>query len=157
MRIGEAAAASGVNAKKLRHYESIGLLASVGRDASDYRSYTSADVHRLRFIRRARDLGFSFEQIRELLTLWSDRERSSADVKSIALTHIAELETRIAEMLEMAHTLHDLAEACHGDERPECPILQRLEGARSGEKLGVPRMPIAPGVKEKRRRKAAPL
>jgi Cu(I)-responsive transcriptional regulator len=128
MRIGQAAAASGVSAKMIRHYESIELVPSADRLSSNYRLYTSTDVHRFRFIHRARSLGFSVERIRELLKLWSDRNRCSSEVKRIALAHVAELEARIAQMRDMAAVLHGLADACEGDARPECPILRGLEG-----------------------------
>jgi len=132
MQIGQASSASGVSAKMIRHYEAIGLLPPAGRGASNYRAYGAADIERLRFIRRSRDLGFSIERIRALLRLWSDRHRSSAEVKQIALVHVAELETRLRHMREMADTLRRLADACDGDARPECPILQALEGGAPG-------------------------
>ena len=128
MQIGEAAAASGVSAKMIRHYESIGLVAPPTRSQGNYRAYGNEDVHRLAFIRRARALGFPIERIRALLKLWSDDHRSSADVKRIALAHVAELDRKIAEMRAMADTLHRLAEACGGDTRPNCPIISSLEG-----------------------------
>ncbi|WP_375457624.1 Cu(I)-responsive transcriptional regulator [uncultured Enterovirga sp.] len=128
MRIGDVAAASGVSAKMIRHYEAIGLVPPAGRRGNTYRDYSPADVHRLQFVRRARDLGFGMDQIRALLRLWSDRDRSSAEVKQIALGHVAELEERIARMREMADTLHHLADACQGNARPECPILRGLAG-----------------------------
>jgi Cu(I)-responsive transcriptional regulator len=128
MNIGEAAKASGVSAKMIRYYESIGLIAAASRTQSGYRVYSDTDIHSLRFIRRARDLGFSIEDIRDLLTLWSDRSRSSAEVKSIASAHIAGLERRIDEMRAMAGTLHQLVSSCHGDHRPDCPILHDLAG-----------------------------
>lgn len=129
MQIGQAAASSGVSVKMIRHYESIGLVPSADRRANSYRDYSGHDVHRLRFIRRARSLGFPIERIRELLRLWSDRGRSNAEVKAIALQHVAELEKRAAELRTMADTLHHLAEACDGTGRPECPILSDLEGS----------------------------
>jgi Cu(I)-responsive transcriptional regulator len=128
MQIGAAAAASGVTAKMIRHYESIGLIPSAGRRDSNYRDYGAADVHRLGFIRRARDLGFAMDEIRDLLKLWGDRERSSADVKALTLRHIAELEEKIAALEEMRDTLSHLADCCDGDHRPDCPIIKGLEG-----------------------------
>ena len=129
MQIGEAATASGVSAKMIRHYEAIALLRPADRRANTYRTYGAADVHRLRFIRRARDLGFSIERIRKLLALWDDGDRASADVKEIALTHVAEIETKITELRALAATLHHLADACHGGTRPDCPILDDLARA----------------------------
>ncbi len=126
MNIGEAAKASGVNAKLIRYYESIGLIPEAGRTASGYRVYTSNDVNVLRFIKRARTLGFSIERIQLLVGLWQDRSRSSAEVKRVALDHVAELEAKIAELRAMSDTLKDLAQACHGDDRPDCPILRDL-------------------------------
>jgi Cu(I)-responsive transcriptional regulator len=123
MNIGEAAAASGVSAKMIRHYESIGLLPSAPRSDGGYRRYDARAVHTLRFVRRARNLGFSLDEIRALLMLWQDRGRTSADVKAITLRHVAELEQRIAELQAMRDTLSHLAQACSGDARPDCPIL----------------------------------
>lgn len=128
MNIGQASAASGVSAKMIRYYESIGLMPEAGRSAGGYRLYTDTDVHMLRFVRRARDLGFSLEDIRALLGLWRDRERPSAAVKQIALRHIEELTAKIAELQAMKRSLQHLAQACHGDQRPDCPILEDLEG-----------------------------
>lgn len=128
MQIGAAAKASGVSAKMIRHYESIGLIPSAGRRDSNYRDYGAADVHRLGFIRRARDLGFSMEEIRNLLALWGDRERTSADVKALTLAHIAGLEEKIAALTEMRDTLTHLVDCCDGDHRPDCPIIKGLEG-----------------------------
>ena len=126
MNIGEAAKASGVNAKLIRYYESIGLIPEAGRTASGYRVYTPNDVNVLRFIKRARTLGFSIERIQTLVGLWQDRSRSSAEVKRVALEHVAELEAKIAELRTMSETLKHLAHACHGDDRPDCPILKDL-------------------------------
>jgi Cu(I)-responsive transcriptional regulator len=128
MQIGEAAKATGVSAKMIRHYESIGLIPSADRRESNYRDYGHHDLHRLGFIRRARDLGFSIEEIRELLKLWGDSSRSSKDVKRMALSHIAELEAKITLLDEMRATLAHLAHNCDGDHRPDCPIIQSLEG-----------------------------
>lgn len=133
MNIGEAAAASGVSAKMIRYYESIHLLAPSGRTDANYRVYGEKELHNLRFIKRARTLGFSLEQIRELLSLWQDSQRASADVKAIAQAHVAELQKRIDELTEMRDTLQHLAQACSGDHRPDCPILQSL--AEPGEKI----------------------
>jgi len=126
MNIGEAARASGVSAKMIRHYESIGLVRASSRTQAGYRQYHERDVHLLRFIRRARDLGFPLDQIGQLLSLWDDPGRASADVKQLAEAHLADLDARIAALTEMRTTLLSLAEACHGDRRPDCPILQGL-------------------------------
>jgi MerR family transcriptional regulator, copper efflux regulator len=126
--IGEAAARSGVSAKMVRHYESLGLLPTVARTDSGYRRYGEGEVHTLRFVRRARDLGFSMAEIAELLKLWQNRRRASADVKRIAQRHVADLERRMAELTAMRNTLKHLAEGCHGDQRPQCPILEELSG-----------------------------
>ena len=137
MNIGKASAASGVSAKMIRYYESIDLLAAARRTDAGYRFYTDEDVHVLRFIRRARDLGFSLADIAELLALWRDQGRASADVKGIALAHVAALERKIAELQGMADTLRTLAAHCHGDARPDCPILTDLDAAgRSHERAG---------------------
>lgn len=126
MNIGEAARESGVTAKMIRYYESVGLLAPRGRTESGYRVYGHEEVHALRFVRQARRLGFSVDDIRRLLALWRDRSRASAEVKSIALGHVAELNLRIAELTQMRDTLAHLASHCHGDDRPDCPILEQL-------------------------------
>jgi MerR family gold-responsive transcriptional activator of gol and ges genes len=132
MNIGQAAQASGVSAKMIRYYEETGLIPPAGRTASGYRSYGPADVHRLRFIRRARDLGFTVEGIAELLGLWSDRDRQSADVKRLALEHVARLREKIRALESMVATLESLADCCAGDDRPDCPILKDLEAAPVG-------------------------
>ncbi len=124
--IGEAARRAGVSARMLRHYESLGLLPHVARTDNGYRQYSAADVHVLRFIRRSRDLGFSMEEITTLLGLWQDQERTSASVKQIAQAHIQSLEERIAAMQAMQRSLQTLVQCCHGDDRPDCPILDDL-------------------------------
>jgi len=128
MNIGQASNASGVSSKMIRYYESIDLIPRSARRDSGYRDYGPADIHRLAFIRRARDLGFSIEQIRDLLRLWSDGHRSSAEVKAIALEHVNDLKRRARHLNEMAEALKHLAAACEGDSRPECPIIKGLEG-----------------------------
>jgi Cu(I)-responsive transcriptional regulator len=127
MNIGEASKASGVSAKMIRYYEEIELIPHAARTDSGYRAYTPSDVHRLRFIRRARDLGFPVGEIVELLGLWGDRSRKSADVKRLAQAHIADLEERIRNLRQMVDTLQALSDCCAGDERPDCPILATLE------------------------------
>lgn len=126
MNIGKAAAASGVSAKMIRYYESIGLIPEASRTDSGYRDYADKDVHTLRFIRRARDLGFSVEKMTELLALWRDRDRASADVKRVALEHVEELERKAQELREMSMTLKHLADNCRGNSRPDCPIIDEL-------------------------------
>jgi MerR family transcriptional regulator, copper efflux regulator len=126
MNIGEASKATGVTAKMIRYYESIGLMPKVVRTGSGYRVYAESDIHTLRFIRRARDLGFSIESITKLLRLWQNRSRSSVNVKSVTTAHIGALRNRIAEMEAMVRTLEHLAKHCHGDQRPDCPILDDL-------------------------------
>jgi MerR family transcriptional regulator, copper efflux regulator len=129
MNIGQAAQASGVTAKMIRYYESIDLIKQSKRTDSGYRIYTENDLHTLRFIKRARKLGFSLEQIRDLLSLWQDSNRASADVKAIAMSHVTDLENRIDELVSMRDTLKHLAHCCTGDHRPECPILKDLATA----------------------------
>jgi len=129
MNIGEAARQSGVSAKMVRHYESLGLLPQVQRSDSGYRQYSQPEVHTLRFIKRARDLGFSMAEIAELVSLWQNRRRASASVRRIAQKHADELAQRIAAMQAMQHTLIHLMNGCHGDSRPDCPILDDLAGA----------------------------
>ncbi|HWT30433.1 MAG TPA: Cu(I)-responsive transcriptional regulator [Propylenella sp.] len=143
MNIGQAASASGVSAKMIRYYESIGLIDAVTRTDSGYRVYSEADVHTLRFVRRARDLGFSVEQMMNLLALWRDRSRASAEVKRIALEHVGELERKMRELAEMAETLRHLAKNCHGDHRPDCPIINELSQGKAAEPKPVakPRRP----------------
>jgi MerR family copper efflux transcriptional regulator len=126
MNIGQAAKASGVSAKMIRYYESIALIPPGRRSDAGYRIYGDNDIHTLRFVKRARSLGFSLEQIGGLLSLWQNKARASADVKAIALRHVDELNQRIAELTEMRDTLQTLAGCCHGDNRPDCPILQNL-------------------------------
>jgi MerR family gold-responsive transcriptional activator of gol and ges genes len=127
MNIGEASKASGVSAKMIRYYEEIELIPHAARSGSGYRAYTGSDVHRLRFIRRARDLGFSVTEIGELLSLWDDRSRQSADVKRLAQAHFGDLEERIRNLRQMADALQKLSDCCAGDERPDCPILATME------------------------------
>lgn len=124
--IGEAAQRSGVSARMVRHYEGLGLLPAVARTESGYRQYGEADIHTLRFIKRSRDLGFSMEEIAELVGLWNNRRRASSSVKRIAEKHLGELEQRIADMQSMRNTLAHLVHCCHGDSRPDCPILDDL-------------------------------
>jgi MerR family gold-responsive transcriptional activator of gol and ges genes len=141
MNIGATARASGVSAKMIRHYEDIGLIARARRSAAGYRSYGGNDVHELRFIRQARGLGFSIKQIAALLGLWRDQRRPSSKVKALALAHVDELESRIAEMQAMKRTLQELASHCHGDERPDCPILDGL--AADEGTAGAPPRPLS--------------
>ena len=129
MNIGQASAASGVSAKMIRHYEEIGLVRPPKRSVSNYRTYSGNDVHVLRFVKRARSLGFPVTDIKALLALWQNKSRSSAAVKRIARAHIDELKRKIAELGSMVEALEHLEHHCHGDERPECPILEHLEGA----------------------------
>jgi MerR family transcriptional regulator, copper efflux regulator len=126
LNIGQASQASGVSAKMMRYYESIQLIPAPARSESNYRHYTPNDVHTLRFVRRARDLGFTVEEITRLLDLWRDRSRASADVKRVALDHVATLKNKIAELQGMVVTLEHLASHCRGDTRPECPIMDDL-------------------------------
>ena len=130
MNIGQAARASGVTAKMIRYYDEIGLVRPQGRTEANYREYEARQVNELRFIRRARSLGFSMAEITRLLSLWRDRARPSREVKAIADRHLADLDARIAEMQAMADTLRSLSEGCAGDERPDCPILADLTDGR---------------------------
>jgi Cu(I)-responsive transcriptional regulator len=132
VNIGDAARLSGVSAKMLRYYESLGLLGQVRRTESGYRQYSAGDVHVLRFIKRSRDLGFSMTEIAELVNLWQDRGRASASVKRIAQRHVDELSIRIAAMQAMQRSLQELLCHCHGDTRPDCPILDDLAGTANG-------------------------
>ncbi|WP_198372287.1 Cu(I)-responsive transcriptional regulator [Roseomonas rosulenta] len=126
MNIGDAAKASGVSVKMIRHYEAIGLLPAATRTESGYRVYRPEDVHALRFIRNARDLGFPLAEIEELLGLWRDRARASAEVKRLALAHVAAIDEKVKALQAMGDTLRHLAAACHGDHRPDCPILEGI-------------------------------
>lgn len=147
MNIGAAAQASGVSARMIRHYESVGLLSQALRTEAGYRRYGSAEVHTLRFIRQSRELGFSIEQIRALLGLWQDRSRPSREVKALAQAHIQQLDAKLRELQAMKATLEDLVRCCRGDDRPECPILttlaspgvltpaRRASGLRPGRRL----------------------
>lgn len=128
MKIGDVSAASGISERMIRHYEKIGIVPPAARRDSGYRDYDERDVRTLQFIRRARDLGFSIEEIRQLLGLWQDRGRASADVKALALSRADELKRKERELREMRRSLEHLAASCHGDDRPDCPILGGLEG-----------------------------
>ncbi len=128
VNIGDAARASGVSAKMVRHYESLGLLGAVARTDSGYRQYSAADIHTLRFIKRARDLGFSMAEIGNLVGLLHDQARASSEVKRVAQQHLIELENRIQAMQDMRRTLQKLVQSCQGDDRPDCPILDNLAG-----------------------------
>lgn len=134
MKIGEAAARSGISERMIRHYEKIGLVARAARRDSGYRDYDERDVHTLRFIGRARDLGFPIEEIRQLLALWADRSRSSADVKALALARAAELKRKARELDSMRRSLERLASECHGGSRPDCPILHDLEESHAPDR-----------------------
>ncbi|QOR39646.1 Cu(I)-responsive transcriptional regulator [Billgrantia diversa] len=139
MNIGQAAKASGISGKMIRYYESIGLIPPIKRTESGYRVFSEKDVHALRFISRARDLGFSVEQMGNLLALWQDRHRASADVKAVAQAHIEELDLKIKKLQDMRQTLEHLVDHCHGDERPDCPILSGLaaEGVEESAEVDV--------------------
>lgn len=137
MNIGQASKTSGVSAKMIRYYEATGLIPAADRKSSGYRDYSDTDVHVLRFIRRARDLGFSVAEISDLLGLWRDDTRQSAEVKRLAQGHIDELQKKIKGLQDMAHTLTTLVNACHGDHRPHCPILQGLEADLEDEDLSI--------------------
>jgi Cu(I)-responsive transcriptional regulator len=153
MNIGDAARLSGVSAKMIRHYESIGLLPAAARSDTGYRHYGESEVNSLRFIRAARDLGFGLGQIGDLLSLWQRRDRESREVKALALEHVRLLEAKAGELERMIAALHELIAHCHGDHRPDCPILEGLQ-ARSGNE-GVA-APAAPGAGARRRRAFGP-
>jgi MerR family copper efflux transcriptional regulator len=127
MNIGAAAKASGLSAKMIRYYESIGLLQTAGRSANGYRHYSPSELQQLSFIKRARDLGFTLEEVGKLLALWQDRQRASADVKALAAEHIDDLNHKISELTGLRDSLQELMHGCHGDDRPDCPILKELE------------------------------
>jgi Cu(I)-responsive transcriptional regulator len=135
MNIGQAAQATGISPKMIRYYEGAGLLGRVRRSSGGYRTYDESDLHTLRFVRRSRDLGFTVQQIRELVSLWRNTHRSSATVKALAKKHMEELETKMEELAAMSRTLTHLSANCHGDDRPECPILDDLAepGPRNGK------------------------
>ena len=133
MNIGEASRASGVSAKMIRYYEANDLIQTAARTVNGYRQYDKEDVHTLCFVRRARDLGFSVDQIAGLLGLWRDKTRASADVKRLALDHVAALEAKAAEIQVMSRTLRHLAESCHGNDRPQCPIIDSLAQAAEND------------------------
>lgn len=126
MNIGQAAKASGVNAKMIRHYETLGIIPKAQRSFSGYRMYTENDIHLLTFIKRARSLGFSMKEIKKLVSLWKNKARASADVKDLATAHVKKLEEKIIELQEMVNALQHLSRSCHGDHRPDCPILEKL-------------------------------
>ena len=132
LNIGQAAAASGVSAKMIRHYEEVGLLPAARRTDAGYRQYGDADVQTLRFVRHSRDLGFSIEQIQELLGLWQNRKRPSRQVRALAQAHIEELDAKLRELQAMKASLEHLVHCCHGDERPDCPIIDTLADQGAG-------------------------
>lgn len=132
MNIGQASKASGVSPKMIRYYEQTGLLPPAERTGAGYRVYSDADVHKLRFVRSARDLGFQATEIGDLLGLWNDRSRQSADVKRVAESHIDELKARMQDLARMIGTLQALVDSCAGDERPDCPILAGIEHGGGG-------------------------
>ncbi len=160
MNIGEAAARSGVSAKMIRYYESVGLIDSASRNAAGYRQYDDRDLHTLRFVRRARDLGFSVQQIGNLVALWRDRSRHSSDVRRLAQVHIAELQDKINQLEGMVSTLSHLVHCCRGDDRPECPILAELQtdGSQLSPTTTARRVSAtgSRGASTDRRRKAKP-
>lgn len=141
MNIGDAAKASGVSAKMIRHYESVGLFPQPARTEGGYRQYGDHQISTLRFIRQSRDLGFSVEQIRQLLALWQDRQRPSREVKALAQSHIRDLDDKLNDLRAMKATLEHLVHCCHGDDRPECPIIDTLarEGRVVADRVSAPR------------------
>lgn len=149
MNIGQAAKDSGVSAKMIRHYEAVGLLPAAARTGAGYRQYGEGDVHTLRFIRRARDLGFSIAEIGELVSLWRDRKRPSRQVKALAMTHITELEQKAQALLAMKATLEHLVHCCHGDDRPDCPILDSLAAGPPSVAGGRPGSPGVPRTRNR--------
>jgi Cu(I)-responsive transcriptional regulator len=149
MNIGQASKATGISTKMIRHYESIRLISPALRTGSGYRVYQEPDIHALRFISSARDLGFSIEQMRDLLTLWRDRSRASSSVKAVALEHIRVLEDKAEALRVMSRSLRHLADHCHGDNRPDCPIIEEFAEARTRPprarhrpKFGIASVPI---------------
>lgn len=126
VNIGEAAKISGVNAKLIRHYESIGIIPKASRSDAGYRTYSETDVHILSFVRRSRNLGFSMKEIKKLVSLWRNKNRASSEVKNLAVKHIEDMEQKVFELQGMVKTLKHLAKTCHGDQRPDCPILSDL-------------------------------
>lgn len=155
MNIGEAAAASGVSAKMIRHYEQIGLLPAAPRTDAGYRQYGAREVGMLRFIRHGRALGFALEQIRALLDLWQDRQRSSRQVKALAQAHLAELDAKLAELRAVKATLEHLVHCCHGDDRPDCPIIESLEAADPTGAAATPPPLATSSARSGRRRPSA--
>jgi Cu(I)-responsive transcriptional regulator len=153
MNIGQAAKATGVSAKMIRHYEEVGLLPAASRTGSGYRQYGQSDVQSLRFVRHARDLGFSIGQIRELLGLWQNRKRSSRQVRALAQAHIEELDEKLRELQAMKATLEHLVHCCHGDERPECPIIETLADPASPALAATGSHGRTTGLRAGRRRK----
>jgi len=157
MNIGQAASASGVSARMIRHYERVGLLSEAARSGAGYRQYSDRDVHTLRFIRQSRELGFSIEQIRELLALWQNRRRPSRQVKALAQAHLQELEQKLRELQAMKASLEHLMGCCSGDDRPDCPILDslagepRATGPAEGASVPARGAPLQPGRPAPRR------
>ncbi len=147
MNIGQASEVSGVSAKMIRHYESVGLLPQARRTDSGYRQYAEKDAHTLRFVRNSRDLGFSLDQIREFLDLWHNRRRRSSQVKALAEAHVKQLDQKVRELLAMKATLEKLVHSCHGDDRPDCPILGGLETGISSSGDAPAQKAASPGVR----------